>query len=1807
MLVAGRLLLAISLGPLVREAASRVGIALQFEELDLDILDGRLEVWRLDARVRQESGEPVPLLTAQTLVLDLDTTKLLKGRIVVRRFDLAGVQVDLSRGKDGNWNLDPLLASLSAGKTDESAPQPSVVKQPGPISLDSPLEIIAAHIQALTIRLHDEQQDPPTDVSLTLTLTAADIGSEEEDAELDLVATSPQVLDLFRVQGSGRSGGTSADAKLSVELSSLRLEPVADLLALLGIEPRAKRIDGGLSLDLEVTAANELGDRLKVSMGLSKARLSHDGQEALGLDSVAIKIAELGATSLHVEELSLDGLRGRATRLPGGDMSFGGLVWHGPPQSNAVDKPPVRQEATPDDKATNAVDTGPAERVSPFQWNLEKVAVSRGQLTYSDQALEPELDISAVLDELQLGPLSSRSNAPPAQLRLKGSSPQLLKSADISGTVQVFESVPEMEVAVTAEGIDPRGIAPYLAMIGIEPTFVSGNLKVASFSLGGTGNGGTEIKLSKLDLDDGQAELGTIESISVRLAPGMAPDIALEGARLEVLREKTDTVALLGLRLGASPTPPKTVGRDSSKVVEPSPEPGAPSSFSLPTLNLPTVAVSIDHVLLRDELSDSPPFSLGPLTAKLALTDRVEKEARAYAIDLQGQTQLASELNAKLRLSQAGSGSLELAGSARASELELEPLRTWLDLVGVEPLPTKSSFEGKFSLSVAAINGEPTLDLQAGPLHFSQDSATPDNEWLGLEQLTVEQLSLAGPLRARRVSLKSPSFSIQRDSSGGWIALGVRLPPPVPATAPGAQELIAASKEPATKTAPANSEETAPETSPQPATSMFQLSQLELKGARARFEDRSLAKPHTIEVGVDLDLKDLAPGVGSKASQLDGKLSLDDLSLSAKGELQLDPNDWRAKLAFGGDQLSGAAVAPYLPPGIDIDLKSGHAKGELEARYARNTEGGELLSLQLNELMLGEIGAKRPLVSLTSLQADIPRLDVAANVFNIEKIALAGAALDVVRTADGGVSLLGVHIAPAPQGSKTPKAESPETGPGTSETVVTKVERGGHLRLAHLDLELAELRVTNETHPDSPPSISHAKLALRDPYEITIAPDRDDLDLSEVAFDLTAGVSPGIKSFQLGAELTPFVDCPQLDAKIAITGISGDGLLALAPELGDRLDLSGLTDGTFDASLESELAWRRRGPFDFKLKNGFGADVLLENVALRQQPKGDIALGVDVVELEIRRFVPLSGLLEITRLEVDTPRAHIRKTKEGLQLAGVTLLAPADSPDGPKQPTQVPNEAPVEAKQSTASKDPKTKPSETEEDLASQTPTDDQTPVEGETSAPANPPETRIDSVVINGIDAVFEDATTSPAIVLPLDSLAVEVRGLSTQALIEPIPIRFSASLGGGKVSLPKKQADGSFVAGIASGAIGVISGKKEEVVYEDRPFFDEASLSGLLTLAPSPKGWLRMSMSGFELLGIRGIAREGGAEIGSGTLDFNAQVRLEGDKPGTIKSLSVFSDLSLSEPAGGPISRYLKLPVGLDTVLFVLKNNQGEHRIPLNFEIGENGKISMSNVAAKASAALLGMITEALASAPARAAGEVTDMVGLGGIFSGDGGKSKYAGLTSTIDFEAGAVRIGPAAAESLDEIIKAMEEDPLLEIRATHHFGTADLERAERLVSPNSDEAMTLLRSLRLNRDELARRNAELTSLARSQLLLGEREAFDQTRAELVSVNQALGLTENGIDLVADFLRSGSTRTRKRRVRQASLAMARARINALARILYSKGLTYARVDLRPPRMEAPKTEEGEDPHGRIVVITRGGTPPPGFFGRILGWFKF
>ncbi len=970
------------------------------------------------------------------------------------------------------------------------------------------------------------------------------------------------------------------------------------------------------------------------------------------------------------------------------------------------------------------------------------------------------------------------------------------------------------------------------------------------------------------------------------------------------------------------------------------------------------------------------------------------------------------------------------------------------------------------------------------------------------------------------------------------------------------------------------------------------------------------AEPNRLRLALGADLGRLDLGRPAAGVPFGLRLAVTDAigELALDGQLLADPASPQVQGELTGREITFAALAPFLPAGMEAAL----ADGRLDGRFAfeASLPAGEpfAVALALSDFAFRD-GDGEPLAALTSLRLVAPKLDAEGGHFLLEELAAEGLRLHAERQADGSLLALGLRIAPP---ATTPPATAP---PSTANGTANGTAREGNeeapapalesaaaaepdasvaardttplpwpkVELGRLALEVERLRFVDHFRPNAQNTTDgDAPAAETRPLDLALSLqagpqvllDAEPEALAPLSLLITGSIAPFCRDFAIDLALAPYEDEPSFAIAGRADGLDAAGLVEALPMLAAWLAPGNLADGRASGRARGELTWRRRGPLDFDLASGFGAELWLEDLELLAGPEGPPLLGLGALHVEAQRVQPASGDVHLASVEIVRPLLRASLEPEGLRIAGfvLDLNALAGEPQSEASPGGAAADPPAPAP---------------------------------EPNSTARAPEVRLDSLVLRDIDVHVADRTATPPVVLPLDRLDGELRGFTTRAFTEPMPIQFGLYMGAGPVELPRRVPQRSLIGGFASAAGSALAGRRERVELEERRLFDELALSGRVVLVPAPTGWVRLDIEGFELTGLRGSAADSGVEIGDGLFDGRVRVRLEGERGMLIDSHSTFTYLSLSEPAGGPISRYLRLPAPLDTVLFVLRNEDGEQRIPMRFRVGSEG-LSLTSVTTAAVGALGSLITNAIASSPLRITGGLTDMLGFGGQRE----TGPAARETTTLNFESGSAELSPAEAARLDAVVARLRRDPELRVLLEHRFGVDDLERARVLANPSEGKARELGKALGVRRAELLRERDEQSARARALYQLGSDSKARDAAHRLRDLDAELGRVEEARDRVYELLRPGAERREERRTRAAAFALAEWRQAAVREVLLAAEIDdlEERLETRRPRFEVALDDEGDAlGRGSVIVTERGGSPRRGFFGRIFGLVGF
>lgn len=819
----------------------------------------------------------------------------------------------------------------------------------------------------------------------------------------------------------------------------------------------------------------------------------------------------------------------------------------------------------------------------------------------------------------------------------------------------------------------------------------------------------------------------------------------------------------------------------------------------------------------------------------------------------------------------------------------------------------------------------------------------------------------------------------------------------------------------------------------------------------------------------------------------------------------------RAQLALTARGLRGDGVATFLPTGVACELADGAI--DLAASFAAAPAGG--FTAAVTQLAVRDGAAEW-------LGLDAARLDVAAataDVVHVRELTVDGLRGRVATAADG-MRALGLRVA-------TPTTAA--TTAATASTAAAPTAAGG-VRLPRLRIDAARVAVSRWelARADAAPTVLAATATLA-PWDAS-TPERL---ATPAQLTLEVAAPPLLRRANVTATLAPFALQPQLDAKVEATGVD---LTALVPG-------GTVADASFTAEAEARVNLRRRDPQRFDLGRPIGGELVVTDVVLRDGGDGATLAQATAIEAVARAIDLASGAVLIKSLTAVDPSFEVTRAAEGLRLPGLTI------------PTPVAKAAPDAA--------------------AAIAVVTDGVRVPDEVSAPpVAAREFAIEHLTVQGLRTTLRDETTTPPTVLPVADAEFDVHGFTTRAFVEARPMRFDVSLRGGDVELERRVHAGNLLAGVVGSAARAVTLQGNRHQLERRPLFDEVAVAGTLEFVPFLRGEARASVAAFELMGLRGLAKLGGVEIADGVLDQFVQVDLRGPDGIDVKSMQVFRWLSLTEPPGGPISTYLRLPMPLPTVLFLLRNDAEEQRIPIAIHLPARG-VKTSDVVDAFAEAFAKVVADAVASATKRAAGVVT------GFFD-------FLWPTPVLP----SARVAFAAGDpmptdgELAAVAAALAGDPQLEAVLTHEPGGGDLPRAQALANPAREVVAARVAELRARRDALDARRSELVADLDALYAAGRMQEARRGQEALLAHDETLGALERTLDEALAMLANDTPRAARQRAEASGRALGQARLDAVAAALRraAPGLVPDRVVVRSPR--ALGTPDGAD--GGVVGVT-------------------
>ena len=1762
-----RVALAALLPTVIHKTARQFGFDLDYRRLDLNLVGTQAGIWGVSLRPKDAPGED--LVRTDYAFANISSLALFRLKLVAYRVEADGVEVKLVRKADGSV---PLLDMIKAA-TASDAPQSGE-----PLRFESPATVEAVRLHHVNVDVTDETVSPPFKDRFTMNLRVSDVGAPGRPATLDVEAHSRSMLQALRVRGEADLRGDSLAVAVTFGVHGLRVGDARAYLASLGVRGGDLPLDLTGVADLSLSAAPGKAGVLRGTASVRDVRLMAGGDEAVRLERGEATVAEWSPSALHVSRVAARGGLLRLRRTPEGLVTFASL-------SRAATE--VDADVAP---ATAPAATASATQPTPFAWKLDELVATDLAGEFRDQLPAPERRFEARVASFEVRNLAGAGpKEAAATLKIAMSVPGVASDLSIAGEAFPFAEVPRAVVVFDAAGVKPDALGPYLAPLGIEPTLKAGRFHAAVEATAENLAGGSPrvgLKVADVRLDEGGAGLLNMASVRVLGLERDPESGAIEMAEVEatgptlvVRRLDADTLELPAFRLrrvaavaGATIAAAPASGPAASR---PTPPATTPSPAALPVVRVNRLTWGGANVRLEDRSTQgAEPIDLSDARLEVSgfvldlrpdappsppgkITGRFRSAGLAEGVRLDGTlTPGAGSLAADLTL--AGEG------------LNLQRLAPYLRPLGVEPRLKRGAAKVGVRASVAQQGKTMRLAAEVRDAELTDEGTRLFA--LGGAAVDRVEISPAG-YGVGNVTITKPYARVERDADGGFIAGGVKLLP-MPSTAPATTQPVHAPGEPGGPPAglfPDPFEFLA-------ALPPLRLESLKVDNAEVDWIDRAPgAAGALVEVKLvaSATVEALAMnGQQPQAAKYDVLVSSPSLVERVRVAGTIEPG--RDSLSLAGEVdaagLRPAALAPYLPPGVEPAMDSGTFKAVATATLARGPDGALRGEIKVDSLVVRDDGGAAgaaPLAAVGGVNLVVDRFDRATGDVSLPRISITGVEGSAARDADGSVRLLGLRLAPPPPpadataGAPTETAATAETAPADLRAIVAEAQSAMPLvAVESLDVRVKRLSFEDRMRKAEPVALADLRLWNDAPVRL-MGPKPE--SNPPVKLNIAGAIDPVVKQFAVTAQAAPFAERPNARVKVEAAGMDGDALTRVAPELAETLDGRTLADGRFRTALEVEANVRRRGPTRIDLSRGLELNFALTQTALRAGENGPILAGVGLVRGEGLKVETRSGDVTVRSLEVNDLAGSAWREASGVHVLGMRVKGTEVTP-GARQEAPPPEPAA-------------------------------QVAAAAQPAAEAGPvaevkPEVRIDRLTVSGLDFRFEDRALDPPVVVPVTSLDAEVRGLSSLVLERERPVRFNLSVGAGKVSLPKKLRGGVLTG--ALGDLAKLAGARPVDAapeLEERDFFAQIVAAGNVKLYPKPAGRAQASVNGVELGAIRGLAAAGGVGLSGGVFDGRVEMKTRDDQKLDVRSRFVLTDLSLSEPPGGPIVRYLGLPAPLDVVIGAVEAPDRSITLPIHFQVdGATPK----GIGGAAVGALAQVLVTAVAATPVKA------VTGVAGLF-GDTVKDMEVVEEPPVylAFAAGVTSLEPAEGARLAAVLRRAKRDKGVRVAIEHELGGADVALAERRANPSAAQAKALAENLLVRRRELLGRRDALAGAARAAALTATGDAAGGDAragsggarlAEYRTVASELAAAEEALDRLYDFQRPGAERLADRRTRAAAIELADAR---LARVRAAAAAALGEAAVERVRVGASRFTTHGDGASRLVITVARSVP--------------
>jgi hypothetical protein len=1684
------------------------GLNCDYDRMTLSVLGGTAYFWNLQLRPK-DGGDAI--LRADYIQGYISPANLLRGRLVVWRAEADGVDLTLERTADGSI---PLLARFMARAQSAGSPATTGAAPGKPIDLQAPLRVDAVRLTHVNVHFRDLSVTPNFQAQVQATVRVSNIGNAATPVQLEVEVFADPILDSMQISGTIHNTATSIEADMRLLVLGLHPKPAAVYLLPIGLQPIADdvAVRGGMKLSVRAHSASP---DISAKFSLSDIIATVDDRPCASLKTLSLEASALNASTLKLDRLLFEHGVASIERSAQGPLQFAGV--------EIVPAPPGSAPAATSKPTAHAAPAGnPWAFLNPPAINAElgEIRLSDVKLSLTDQTFVPAIVTSASLDVLRVKNLvldPSRAGTP-VTIDGKMSVPGIIRAITIKGQATPVAATKKLALAVTAAGIRPDAARPYLDRLGIDSQFVDGSMTGqldADASVDAGGSLSADASISNVALMDQGQSLATMAkfAVSARLGPASVRihELDVDGPELAVRRDAQRGMNALGLRLRSlapiAAAPAARADRAASPLGQ------LPALLArLQSISLP--AISIDkskwnsHVNFVDETGvlDRPvEFALsGELHnaqyAPHAPSDKTPPGEFSAMISAPG---LADQIFTYGEIRQLDGG-LGLKAFIKARGITGRVIAPYLKKFGVEPTMSDGRIDSRIDFFVwprAEEHNATNVWLQFGATTLTDGAGTAlasmDGAEIGIVTLRPTGIAVDG------AGISAPKLHVQRNHDGTFAAFGLRFALP-----PSSSSQATAVDPPLSLHLP-----TLP--------IALKIGSLAMRNGELDWTDNVPAPTVSIrgQASVSLNGVDLSAGAPPAKLHVSAKIVDAIDSATADGTVSCAPDLPAIDLTVDASGIRAGPIAAYMPNGLSSTFKQGHFAVGIRASAKNNPAGGIAARFAVHDLTLTDRSPATDWAHVGQFTMSASRLDPAHDVIAFDEISSSGVSATVRRLPDGGIEAGGLRLQSSnptivPAWSKSveaikagPAAPATQSAVNVAQLVAAARRPFPQISIDRLDLEMDRFAIEGAVDPNGAPLVL-AKLRLHSPGPIVIGgPKAAARPAVQLAVD--GALEPITGHFAASLSALPFAPEPSLKMDVKAEGISGQGIIDVMPELGAVMKGKELTAGTLTTHVYVSANYQRRGPRDFDLSRGFVATLGVSPLQYRQTPDGPVIAGFESLHAEGIVVKPMIGDVRMKLIELTTPIGRFYRDKEGIHALGMVIPLETES----SKPMASKEKIHSEAKPATA------------------------TAAAAHHAPPIRPTsEIRLDRFTISGVDMIVEDRTTTPTTEIPLKTLDVEINDVSNQMPWTQKQARFSVLCTSDKVWLPPRQGETS------SATTRTASGQ----YLEQRDLFSEITATGKIGIryrsdgTPVLDGWAKTAVDGFELLGVRGIAEQMKVKFGGGVFDDTNDIRFEPDGIKTQNQV-VLTNLSLSEPANGPLQSTFKLPVPIDVAIGVVTDADGS--ITLNLPVNiKNGEISWSDVYLPAVGAVGGVLGTAVASAPVKAVNDVLD------IFGGGKKAGTNAPQTIRIPFVAGyADLLDPSELQIVAGIAEKMNADPHLQLQISHELSGADAARAAVRANPSAEECLFLTDRLRRQKARLLARRAELAAQARGEIP-SQSPAVSSTLAELREVDRSLAGIESSLDQLYDLLRPGAAAQASRRTRAASLDLGRARMSAL-----------------------------------------------------------